>query len=182
MPFNHEANSQPVKKPKPATFVRNAEIGDLAAILAVEQACTLAAHWNPDHYRNRIQSQPQGACFLVAESEDKKEEKEDKKEDKNKLCGFLCAQIVGIAGEWEIENVVVDERLRRQGIGAQLMRSLIEKWEASSGLSLMLEVRESNTAARALYERYGFRETGRRRAYYREPSEDAIFYASHRKG
>jgi ribosomal-protein-alanine N-acetyltransferase len=175
MPLNRDANSQPLTKS--ATFIRTAKIDDLAAILAVEQASPLAAHWSPDHYRNRIQSQPRGACFLVAECGDKKEEQ-------GKLCGFLCARIVGIvgiAGEWEVENVVVDEKRRRQGIGAQLMRSLIKNWEASTGLSLLLEVRESNAAARGLYQRYGLDEVGRRRAYYREPLEDAILYARHRK-
>ncbi len=37
-----------------------------------------------------------------------------------------------------------------------------------------LDVRESNAAARALYARFGFAEVGRRRAYYREPVEDAL--------
>src|SRR5277367_5427639 len=125
MLLNRDPNSQPVTKS--AAFIRIAKVDDLAAILGVEQSSTLAAHWNPDHYRNRIQSQPLGACFLVAESGDKKE-----------LYGFLCARIVGVAGEWEIENVVVDEKRRRQGIGAQLMRSLIKNWQASTGTSLLL--------------------------------------------
>ena len=167
MPLNRDVNSQPLTES--ATFIRTAKIDDLAAILAVEQASPLAAHWSPDHYRNRIQSHPHRACFLVAEAGDKKE-----------LCGFLCARVVGIAGEWEIENVVVDEKRRRQGIGAQLMRSLIENWEASAGLSLLLEVRESNAAA-CEGEAVRLDEVGRRRAYYREPSEDAILYARHRK-
>jgi ribosomal-protein-alanine N-acetyltransferase len=168
MPLDRDANSQPVTKS--ATFICTARIDDLGAIFALEQASPAAAHWNPDHYRSRIQSQPQGACFLVAESEDKK-----------KVCGFLCARIVGIAGEWEVENVVVDEKFRRQGIGARLMQSLIKNWESSGGTSLLLEVRESNTAARALYQRHGLHQVGRRRAYYRDPSEDAILYARRRK-
>ena len=43
--------------------------------------------------------------------------------------------------------------------------------------SLFLEVRESNTAARKLYEKLGFRETGRRKAYYSNPIEEAILYS-----
>lgn len=167
MPLKRDPNSLP--RTESATFIRTAKIDDLAGILAVEQASPLAAHWNPDHYSNRIQTQPQGSCFLVVESEDKK------------VCGFLCARIVGLAGEWEVENVVVEENLRRQGIGGQLMQSLIKNWEASTGTSLLLEVRESNTGARALYRRYGLHEVGCRRAYYSDPSEDAILYARHRQ-
>jgi ribosomal-protein-alanine N-acetyltransferase len=41
---------------------------------------------------------------------------------------------------------------------------------------VFLEVRESNLAARRLYEKSAFSESGRRRFYYREPQEDAIVY------
>lgn len=162
-----EANSQRVTKP-PA--IRAAKFDDLAAILAVERSAHRAAHWSAEHYEERIRNQPAAACFLVAESG-----------DKTTILGFLCARIIGIAGEWEIENVVVDEEFRRQGIGSLLMQSLVDNWEASAGRVLLLEVRESNTAARALYERHGLSEVGRRRAYYRDPAEDAILYARRRE-
>jgi len=42
--------------------------------------------------------------------------------------------------------------------------------------SVFLEVRESNTVARRLYEKAGFQETGRRKSYYTNPTEDAILY------
>lgn len=142
--------------------IRAATLDDIPAILAVEQSSASAAHWTIEQYLSRIQSPAQDACFLVAECE-------------GGICGFLCAHIV--ADEWEIENVVVAKEFRRHGIGAQLMTSLIEKWEHSAGTAVLLELRESNVAARALYERYGLREVGRRRGYYREPVEDAVLYA-----
>ena len=107
MPLPPDANSQPATKPP--TSIRAANIDDLPAILALEQAAPAAAHWSTDHYRNRLQSEPHAACFLVAESNGPKE-----------VCGFLCARIIGPADEWEIENVVVDQKFRRQGVGAQL--------------------------------------------------------------
>jgi len=162
------ANSQPVTDP---ISTRAAKIEDLAEVLRMEQSAPSAAHWVPDHYKNRIQSQPQGACFLVAESL-------SGTTDKKNIVAFLCARIA--AGEWEIENVVVGENYRRQGMGARLMESLIQRWDGSAGASLLLEVRASNTAARALYERYGLREAGRRQAYYRDPLEDAILYTRRR--
>jgi ribosomal-protein-alanine N-acetyltransferase len=162
MPTEPKANSQPPGKPR--TSIRRAKGDDLAAILATEQASSRAAHWSPDHYQNRIQSPSHSACFLVAESE-----------EKGKVYGFVCARVA--AGEWEIENVVVDEKFRRQGIAAQLMQSLIKHWQDAEGTALLLEVRASNTPARTLYERHGFREVGGRRSYYRDPSEDAILYA-----
>jgi ribosomal-protein-alanine N-acetyltransferase len=171
-------NSQPV--PNPAISIRAAHLNDLPAILALEQTAQSAAHWTADHYQSRLQSQPQSACFLVAERQSA--------ESNSQLCGFLCARIIGTVpagtasvAEWEIENVVVLQECRRRGIGAALMRALIEEWQEHAGAAVLLEVRESNHAARALYERHGLRETGRRRAYYRDPSEDAILYARYRQ-
>lgn len=142
--------------------IRTAVLEDIPAILALEQGTLAAAHWTVEQYAARIQSGGEEACFLIAESHET-------------VCGFLCAHIV--AGEWEIENVVVAERFRRRGIGRDLMRALIAKWKEAAGTGLRLEVRESNTAARALYTNQGLRECGRRHAYYHDPVEDAILYA-----
>jgi len=145
--------------------IRTATSNDVPTILALEQASPAASHWTAEQYKCRVQSPVQDACFLVAERA-------------GSVCGFLCARIV--AGEWEIENVVVAEKFRRQGIAAELMRSLIAEWEESAGTAILLEVRESNAAARALYTKCGLHETGHRRGYYREPVEDAVLYACHR--
>lgn len=145
--------------------IRAPSLDDIPAILTIEQAAPRASHWTAEQYLSRVQSRMQDACFLVAECE-------------GKVCGFICARIV--AGEWEIENIVVAEKLQRRGIAAELMHALIREWEKCAGTALLLEVRESNTAARSLYTKYGLREVGRRRAYYSEPVEEAVLYARRR--
>jgi [ribosomal protein S18]-alanine N-acetyltransferase len=142
--------------------IRDAATADIPAILTVEQSTPSAAHWSADQYQTRIGD----GSVIVAEEE-------------GRICGFLCAHVV--AGEWEIENVVVEEKFRRHGTGAALMRALLNKWEAADGAAVLLEVRESNAAAHALYKASGLREVGRRRAYYRDPGEDAILYARYRQ-
>jgi ribosomal-protein-alanine acetyltransferase len=142
--------------------VRAAVLDDVPVILALEQTEPAAAHWTAEQYKSRVQGRVQEACVLVAESQ-------------GRICGSICANIV--EGEWEIENVVVADEFRRHGIGAQLMRSLIANWEKLAGTKLLLEARESNSAARALYTKHGFREVGRRPGYYRDPPEDAVLYA-----
>jgi len=143
-------------------FIRDAVPEDLPAIVAIEQSSPSAAHWSAGQYQRRIGD----GSVLVAEGE-------------SKICGFLCVHVV--AGEWEIENVVVADESRRHGIGAALMRALLAKWEAAAGSAVLLEVRESNAAARGLYKASGFREIGRRRGYYRDPVEDAVLYARYRQ-
>jgi ribosomal protein S18 acetylase RimI-like enzyme len=89
------------------------------------------------------------------------------------LAGFAVASCLHLEPA-EIEGLVVDERYRRQGIASALIRACKE-WAASAGaLSIRLEVRVSNEAALALYQRHAFSAVGHRRAYYSAPIEDAV--------
>ena len=93
--------------------------------------------------------------------------------DVPRILGFLIAH--HLAPEWELENLVVAPAARRRGIGKRLLEALLAAARETNN-SVFLEVRESNTAARALYENAGFEQTGRRPSYYASPSEDAILY------
>lgn len=88
------------------------------------------------------------------------------------MVGFSIAYAV--AGEAEIANIAVASAARGQGIGGALLRHLLSTLRAAGAAEVWLEVRASNAAARALYQRFGFVEVGRRRNYYRRPVEDAI--------
>ena len=65
---------------------------------------------------------------------------------------------------------------QREGIGRRLLEELMSRARETGADALFLEVRESNTAARSLYEQVGFEPTGRRKSYYKEPQEDGILY------
>jgi len=87
------------------------------------------------------------------------------------LVGYLiCSRYDTV---WHIMNVAVDPNLRRRGIATALLMALIERINDTRA-RFTLEVRESNTGAIALYERYGFRAAGRRRRYYSDNGEDAV--------
>ena len=87
------------------------------------------------------------------------------------LLGYLiCSRYDTV---WHIMNVAVDPDHRRQGIATALLLGLIERIDDERA-RYTLEVRESNGAAIALYERYGFRAAGRRRRYYQDNGEDAV--------
>lgn len=76
-----------------------------------------------------------------------------------------------------MENIVVCQAARRKGLGLRLLDTLLTNAKETNSAPMFLEVRESNTAARGLYQKAGFRETGRRKSYYTNPTEDAILYA-----
>ena len=68
----------------------------------------------------------------------------------------------------------MDPEHRREGIAARLIDGLLEGLEGRKVREVYLEVRESNAAARTLYQGRGFTVAGMRRAYYRYPTEDAL--------
>ncbi len=90
------------------------------------------------------------------------------------ILGFLVAR--HLAPEWELENLVVAPAARRQGLGQRLVHALLAMAAETNSQSVFLEVRESNAAARSLYEKTNFAQTGRRKAYYKDPAEDALLY------
>jgi ribosomal-protein-alanine acetyltransferase len=149
--------------------IRPAIASDIAAILALDRACVTAAHWSEDEYFRAIAPRGEGPerLVLVVESPDVG------------VAGFLVARHV--SPEWELENVVVASSVRRNGIGKMLLAALIAAALERNSEAVFLEVRESNEAARRLYEKLGFRQTGRRPGYYVHPSdvnasEHAILY------
>ena len=97
---------------------------------------------------------------------------------------FLVAErgdsAVGYAGmhcvldECYIANVAVHPDFRRGGIGKMLLRGLFDFAVRRESGFLSLEVRQSNAAAIALYEREGFRRAGLRRNFYTSPVEDGL--------
>ena len=88
------------------------------------------------------------------------------------VLGYVVAWFV--MDEGEIANLAVAPSARGRGVGATLLDAAIESARQRSVASVFLEVRESNSAARHLYASRGFTEIGRRRHYYRRPTEDAL--------
>jgi ribosomal-protein-alanine N-acetyltransferase len=95
-------------------------------------------------------------------------------EEHGELHGFLVARFS--AAECELENLVVSASRRRRGFASQLLRALVSSSSERNTQRILLEVRESNTPARTLYEIFGFRFEGKRKDYYVQPAEDALVY------
>ena len=89
-------------------------------------------------------------------------------------------KVVGYAGMWKvcdeghITNIAVHPEYRGNGIGSLLLEYLIKLAQAEGVASMTLEVRRSNFAAQALYNKYGFKVSGLRKGYYSDNGEDAI--------
>jgi [ribosomal protein S18]-alanine N-acetyltransferase len=79
-----------------------------------------------------------------------------------------------VLDELHINNLAVLPAYRRSGIGAALLRRVLEDGARLGAKRATLEVRRSNDAARMLYEKFGFSIAGVRRGYYTNPPEDAL--------
>jgi [ribosomal protein S18]-alanine N-acetyltransferase len=141
--------------------VRAATVADLPAMMALEKRAATAAHWSVEQYRALFGGSGPGRVALAVVEEDS-------------LQGFVVARVLG--DEWEIENIAIAGAARRHGLGTRLLGELLDSARAKGGVAIFLEVRESNRAARALYEKWAFLASGRRRKYYKNPEEDAILY------
>ena len=92
----------------------------------------------------------------------------------NQIIGYVCVRT--ILDVTHILNLAVLPEFRRRGIGGMLLRdALNELKRLKPDINLItLEVRESNTAAIELYEKFGFKVMGKRISYYDKPHENAI--------
>lgn len=148
--------------------VRPAKAADVPAIMNLEREATSAAHWPRQHYDSLFPSIPNSAserCTWIAE------------EDRGwppEVLGFLIARRTN--NECELENVVVSATARRKGIGRLLLAQFLAYAREARVSSIFLEVRESNQAARRMYEKSGFGIAGLRKNYYSDPQENAVLY------
>jgi ribosomal-protein-alanine N-acetyltransferase len=155
--------------------IRRASLVDIPAMTELAKLNPYAAQWSQAQYErlwDRTESaENHGDCFsehfvLVAEH--------SAEGGAPLLIGFLVAHRVD--REWELQNIAVSKALHRQGIGAYLLSEFIAQARREKGNEAFLEVRESNSSARAFYRNAGFQESGMRKNYYSQPNENAVLY------
>ncbi|HWI06307.1 MAG TPA: ribosomal protein S18-alanine N-acetyltransferase [Solirubrobacteraceae bacterium] len=135
--------------------IRRLTYADLPQIIAIERRA-FPTPWSLAMFVLEL-SKPAGVCLAALRG--------------GEMVGYLiCSRYDAV---WHIMNVAVDPVRRREGIATALLADLLRRLDAR-GARFTLEVRESNTGAIALYERFGFRAAGRRRRYYQDNGEDAV--------
>ena len=135
--------------------IRRLTYSDLPHVIAIERRA-FPTPWSLSMFVLEL-SKPSGICLAAVEH--------------GRLRGYLvCSRYDTV---WHLMNVAIDPKHRRQGIASTLMTHLFDSADRPHE-QYTLEVRESNEAAIALYERFGFRGAGHRRAYYHDNREDAL--------
>ena len=137
-------------------IVRELKVEDSAAVAEMEQQI-FSDSWSEKSVLETVQ-QKQSVCFAA--------------EKAGHLLGYLLAYHA--ADEAEIARIAVQKEARRQGAAGKLMQALEHYCEEHKMEKLLLDVRESNEAARSFYTKNGFVEDGIRQGFYTNPSEDAV--------
>lgn len=139
--------------------VRDAGERDFAAIAQLDREVSPVLP-GAEHYRRLVGA---GGTLLVIDAG-------------TDIAAFAAAQQV--LDEVTLLNIAVVPTLRRRQCARMLLRELIARARRRGGRRLLLELRDSNSAARTLYEQLGFRLDGRRPNYYpardAQPAEDAV--------
>jgi [ribosomal protein S18]-alanine N-acetyltransferase len=137
------------------TPIRRLVYSDLPAVLAIERR-SFQTPWSLAMFVLEL-SKPSGICLAATNEEEV-------------LIGYLvCSRYADV---WHLMNVAIAPDHRRRGIAGQLLEHLFD--DAGPDARYTLEVRTSNHAAIAMYERFGFRRAGHRRRYYHDNGEDAL--------
>jgi [ribosomal protein S18]-alanine N-acetyltransferase len=132
--------------------------GEIDSILAIEEA-SFTNPWTREMYLAELHNE--GVSFIYVAR--------DRRRHAVGFCSFWR-----VLDELHINNLAVLPDQRRGGIGSALLRRVLEEGGRLGARRSTLEVRRSNSAARSLYERFGFTVAGVRHAYYSNPVEDAL--------
>ena len=140
--------------------LRTATAEDLAAIARLEAAC-FDDPWSESAIASHLAS-PAGLAFLAVEED-------------GTVLGYILGLTLG--EESELLRIGVLPEYRIKGVGWNLVDHFLFKLIPLGTKVCYLEVRKSNYAAQALYESNCFVETGTRKRYYKNPTEDAVIMA-----
>ena len=144
---------------KPVIELRPMIESDLPAVMEIENAI-YAFPWTLGNFRDSLTAGYQGWAYVNA----------------GELIGY--AMLMYAADEAHLLNLSIAADSQRQGHGSALLLRVCEIAREHGAHLLFLEVRPSNSGARQLYERHGFKRIGLRRDYYPAPQgrEDALIF------
>ena len=141
------------------TFVALAEKQDAPLLKETEDICFDKSSWSLETFLETLENDSY-RIYLLCDSQT------------SKMMGYsvMCYCL----DEADLANIAVVPSMRKMGFGGALLDFILEE-SASLGVNAVyLEVRESNDSARQLYSSRGFEEIGKRKKYYRYPTEDAV--------
>ncbi len=138
-------------------LIRDMREQDLPQVLVVEEA-SFPSPWTVSMFRNQLRIGDIGINLVLEEG--------------GSIVGYAAAWVA--CDDVHLFSIAVLPRSRGRGHGGRLLDAVIGLGKVKGGRTVILEVRESNTAARRFYGRRGFEQVSRCRKYYSDTGEDAL--------
>lgn len=142
-------------------ILRRMKQADLERVIAIDQK-SFSLPWPASSFQYELNQNDSSRCWVA------------------ELSSSAGTIVVAMAVVWfiidevHIATIAVDPEYRRLKIGQKLLAAILEDALSTGAQHAFLEVRETNTAARAMYRRFGFQEVGKRPHYYSDTQEAAI--------
>ena len=137
--------------------IRRMAVEDIPVVVELDQM-SFSLPWPERSFRFELTENSASRCW-VAESD-------------GKIIGMIVAWL--LVDDAHIATIATHPDFRRQGIARKLLTHALHFMMDEGAQSSFLEVRASNSAAQEMYGKFGYKESGRRRHYYKDNDEDAI--------
>jgi ribosomal-protein-alanine N-acetyltransferase len=138
-------------------IIRKMTLDDLPAVVELDRT-SFSLPWPERSFRFELTDNPASRCWVV--------------EVDGKLVGMIVVWL--LVDEAHVATLATHPDFRRQGIAKKLLSHALQNLVKEGAQSSFLEVRVSNMAAQEMYRKFGYKESGRRRRYYKDNDEDAI--------
>jgi ribosomal-protein-alanine N-acetyltransferase len=137
--------------------IRKMTVDDVPAAAALDRI-SFSLPWPERSFHFEVSNNPASRCWVA--------------EVDGRIVGMIVAWL--FVDEVHIATLATHPDFRRQGIAQELLKHTLRYTYDEGAVSSFLEVRESNLAAQAMYRKFGYENTGRRKRYYKDNDEDAI--------
>ena len=141
-------------------MIRWMKADDTECAAEISEKC-LEESWNAKSFQESLDQEY--TLMAVAEKADQ-------------IVGYIVIYLAG--DQAELESVAVVKEARRSQTASRLLAFAFEEAYRRGVRNMTLEVRESNAAARKLYEKFHFEMIGKRKRFYQNPQEDALILGS----
>ncbi|MCL2340061.1 MAG: tRNA (adenosine(37)-N6)-threonylcarbamoyltransferase complex transferase subunit TsaD, partial [Actinomycetia bacterium] len=153
-PASIAESAQPAPAAAEFIFYRPMAAQDLSQVVQLERQCFVASPlsgecWTEANFQTELNT-PQHSWWVAWQGQE--------------LAGYCGGWLQD--GDLQVLDIAVDPSWRRRGIGRQLLQRLLSDARELGATTASLEVRPSNSAARAFYDDLGFQTAGRRPGYY----------------
>lgn len=138
-------------------FIRKMSIDDIPAVVELDKI-SFSLPWPERSFRFELTDNPASRCWVA--------------EVDGSIVGMIVVWL--LVAEAHVATLATHPNFRRQGIAKSLLSHALQVLSAEGAQSSFLEVRASNIAAQEMYRKFGYKESGRRRHYYKDNDEDAI--------